>query len=190
MDGGGGYAAGGGPSKTGGSGTGDTGSARFRNSAAKQHPLKSDCAKGAIDVPFTRSSVGKSLPGPVGSQKLSKDSRVRPKDTCTDDSVPGSPAAANTQAAQGPQSKEGLEVNAFLAGLGLDRYVSIFMDNGFDCMEVVELMEESHMREMGMATGHALKLRKKLEELNPPPAPAPAPAPAEAPVVAPAAEMV
>jgi hypothetical protein len=58
--------------------------------------------------------------------------------------------------------------------LGLDRYVGLFLEHGFDCMEVVELMEESHMRDIGMATGHALKLRKRLQELKPAPAPVPA----------------
>jgi hypothetical protein len=81
----------------------------------------------------------------------------------------------NLQAAMRDQSREVLEVEAFLAGLGLDRYVSLFMEHGFDCMEVVQDMEESHMREIGMATGHALKLRKRLAELNPAPVP-PAPA--------------
>jgi len=58
-------------------------------------------------------------------------------------------------------------VQAFLAGLNLDRYVSIFMENGFDCMEVVQEMQESHMKEIGMAAGHILKLRKRLAELSP-----------------------
>mmetsp|Transcript_9034 Transcript_9034/g.28177 ORF Transcript_9034/g.28177 Transcript_9034/m.28177 type:complete len:441 (-) Transcript_9034:115-1437(-) len=79
-------------------------------------------------------------------------------------------AAANLQAAMQQQSKEGLEVEAFLAGLKLDRYVSLFMEHGFDCMEVVQDMQEHHMKEIGMAAGHILKLRKKLTEMAPPPA--------------------
>jgi len=75
--------------------------------------------------------------------------------------------ASNLQAAVPQQSKEGLEVAAFLAGINLDRYVSIFMENGFDCMEVVQEMQESHMKEIGMAAGHILKLRKRLAELSP-----------------------
>jgi hypothetical protein len=67
------------------------------------------------------------------------------------------------------QSREALEVEAFLAGLGLDRYVSLFIENGFDCMEVVQEMEESHMRDIGMAAGHALKLRKRIVEMKPAP---------------------
>mmetsp|Transcript_53333 Transcript_53333/g.106065 ORF Transcript_53333/g.106065 Transcript_53333/m.106065 type:complete len:389 (-) Transcript_53333:304-1470(-) len=60
-------------------------------------------------------------------------------------------------------------VQAFLAGLNLDRYVSIFMENGFDCMEVVQEMQENHMKDIGMAAGHILKLRKRLAELSPQP---------------------
>jgi hypothetical protein len=82
----------------------------------------------------------------------------------------GGKAAANLQAVMQQQSREALEVEAFLAGLGLDRYVSIFMENGFDCMEVVQEMEESHMRDIGMAAGHALKLRKRIVEMKPAPA--------------------
>lgn len=89
-------------------------------------------------------------------------------------------ASSNLQAAMQHQSREALEVEAFLAGLGLDRYVSLFNEHGFDCMEVVREMQESHMRDIGMAAGHALKLRKRLAELNPAPAPAPAPTPAAA----------
>jgi hypothetical protein len=84
-------------------------------------------------------------------------------------------AAGNLQAALSKQSGEGQEVEGFLADLSLDRYVSIFLENGFDCMEVVAEMEERHMREIGMASGHILKLTKKLAELRPPVSPPAAP---------------
>jgi hypothetical protein len=71
------------------------------------------------------------------------------------------------QAAVRRQSEEAAEVEAFLLGLKLDRYVGLFLEHGFDCMEVVLEMQESHMREIGMATGHILKLRKRLAEMNP-----------------------
>lgn len=83
-------------------------------------------------------------------------------------------AGANLLAAVQSQSDEAAEVEQFLSSLGLDRYVSLFTEHGFDCMEVVREMEESHMKEIGMATGHALKLRKRLAELNPRPAAQPA----------------
>ena len=40
-------------------------------------------------------------------------------------------------------------------------------EHGFDCMDVVKEMEESHMKELGMAAGHVLKLRKRLSEMRP-----------------------
>jgi len=92
---------------------------------------------------------------------------------------PPNRAASNLQAALHRQSRESMEVEAFLAGLGLDRYVSLFLEHGFDCMEVVKEMQESHMRDIGMATGHVIKLRKRLAELTPAPAPPAAPAEAQ-----------
>ena len=47
-------------------------------------------------------------------------------------------AANNLQNALQKQTNDGLEVESFLAGLGLDRYVSLFMEHGFDCLEVVK----------------------------------------------------
>lgn len=85
-------------------------------------------------------------------------------------------AASNLQAAMQQQSQESVEVEAFLGSLKLDRYVSLFMEHGFDCMEVVKEMQDEHMKEIGMASGHVLKLRKHLNELNPPPQPPAAPA--------------
>lgn len=81
----------------------------------------------------------------------------------------GTRAASNLQANLRKQGDEALEVEGFLAELKLDRYVGLFMEHGFDCMDVVKDMEDSHMRDIGMASGHIIKLRKKLTELAPPP---------------------
>eukprot|EP00933_Yihiella_yeosuensis_P085058 TRINITY_DN9983_c0_g2_i1.p1 TRINITY_DN9983_c0_g2~~TRINITY_DN9983_c0_g2_i1.p1 ORF type:complete len:429 (+),score=123.08 TRINITY_DN9983_c0_g2_i1:96-1382(+) len=91
----------------------------------------------------------------------------------------GSRAASNLQAALTSQNSEQAEVEAFLGNLKLDRYVGLFMEHGFDCMEVVEEMEEHHMTNLGMAAGHVLKLRKKLAEMKPQPAPPPPAPPAD-----------
>jgi len=69
------------------------------------------------------------------------------------------------------QSDSQREVADFLEGLGLSRYVSLFMDHGFDEMETVFEIEEGHMDKMGIAMGHKLKIAKKLRELRPPPPP-------------------
>jgi len=79
----------------------------------------------------------------------------------------GGKAAGNLQAAMLQQNREALEVEAFLCSLKLDRYVSLFMEHGFDCMEVVKEMQEQHMQQVGMAAGHILKLRKRLSEMAP-----------------------
>jgi len=59
-------------------------------------------------------------------------------------------AAASLQAAVSQQEDESVEVESFLAGLSLDRYTGLFLEHGFDCMEVVSEMTEEHMREIGM----------------------------------------
>jgi len=86
----------------------------------------------------------------------------------TDPSGGGDRAANNLQAALHQQSTDAQDVARFLAGLSLDRYVSIFVENGFDSMDVVQEMTESHMREIGMAIGHIVKLQKRLAEMRPP----------------------
>jgi len=150
------------PAKT---GTRETG--RWR-SGAQSKPLTKGYVKSVLEAPKTS---GKSRVGTqprVSSIGRAIEADTRPSVQAAASSSP-SRAASNLQAAVVQQSKEGLEVEAFLAGLNLDRYVSIFMENGFDCMEVVQEMQESHMKEIGMAAGHILKLRKRLVELSPQP---------------------
>lgn len=71
--------------------------------------------------------------------------------------------AQDTQSAQ--------EVVDFLEGLGLSRYRSLFAEHGFDDMESVLEIRESHMDAMGIAMGHKLKIGKRIRELKPPPTP-------------------
>jgi len=58
------------------------------------------------------------------------------------------------------------EVESFWRGLKLDRYISGFSENGFDRMDVVMDMKVIHMREIGVAAGHILKLQKGLSVLQ------------------------
>lgn len=106
-----------------------------------------------------------------------------PSATCASLSS-GSPgkanASSNLQAALSRQSEETKEVEGLLAELKLDRYAGLFVEHGFDCMDVVLDMQESHMREIGMAAGHALKLQKKITELRGESAAVPPPPPARA----------
>jgi len=189
--------------RSGGNGGGDNGS-RWRSGTAKK-PIRTGYVKDVLEKKPTRPSQGKQPPSDAtarprdtvlentlppfgGNLAASREESARTTPRQAEAQVtfvsalggtlpPAGTAASNLQAALQHQSREGLEVEAFLAGLGLDRYVSLFNEHGFDCMEVVQEMQESHMRDIGMATGHALKLRKRLAELNPVPAPAPAPAP-------------
>jgi len=119
----------------------------------------------------SRSAGGQApQPAPVFGDLLSASA---PQHTAGAGASPGGGgrAASNIQAALQLQGNDVAEVEAFLAGLGLDRYNALFIEHGFDCMDVVHDMQESHMKEIGMATGHIIKLRKKLAEINPAPAP-------------------
>merc|ERR1719409_822392 len=167
-----------------GSAGGDSGG-RWRSGTAKK-PLRSGYVKDVLEAKPGRKRPDAGTrsrdPAPEGTGSQAASGRTTPTQAqpagsfvsaLGSSSVPAEPAtraSSNLQAALQQQSKESLEVEAFLAGLGLDRYVSLFMEHGFDCMEVVKEMQESHMRDIGMATGHALKLRKRLAELNPAPA--------------------
>jgi len=182
-------------SRNSGRGDGDSGS-RWRSGTAKK-PLRTGYVKEVLDTKATRKqprnetggraaeNSGANLSASRGGSGQTTPTQVEASGTFSsalagDFAVAaggGGRASSNLQAALQQQSRESLEVESFLAGLGLDRYVSLFMEHGFDCMEVVKEMQETHMRDIGMATGHALKLRKRLAELNPSPPPAPASVP-------------
>jgi len=138
-------------------------------SGAQSKPLTKGYVRSVLEAPPRTSGKPRSGTQP----KASSIGRAIEADTgpLVQAAVSSSPsrAAANLQVAVAQQSNEFLEVEAFLAGLNLDRYVSIFMENGFDCMEVVQEMQENHMKDIGMAAGHILKLRKRLAELSPQP---------------------
>eukprot|EP00419_Tripos_fusus_P052239 CAMPEP_0172805772 /NCGR_PEP_ID=MMETSP1075-20121228/5939_1 /TAXON_ID=2916 /ORGANISM="Ceratium fusus, Strain PA161109" /LENGTH=510 /DNA_ID=CAMNT_0013644479 /DNA_START=267 /DNA_END=1799 /DNA_ORIENTATION=+ len=56
-------------------------------------------------------------------------------------------------------------IHELLTKLGFPRYLSKFIELGFDTMAAVEVMTESDMREeCGMANGHADQLRRSLEQ--------------------------
>jgi len=143
-------------------------------------PLTRNYVKGVLDAPDGR-SVGQPrggsqqrAPRAAGSGTVTPQEAAPLGDFLTSGTsapattaAPAGRAVANVQAAVQQQSSEALEVEAFLAGLSLDRYLALFMEHGFDCMEVVQDMQEHHMRELGMASGHILKLKKKLQELAP-----------------------
>eukprot|EP00434_Breviolum_minutum_P036323 symbB.v1.2.032180.t1/scaffold3770.1/size51559/1 len=76
--------------------------------------------------------------------------------------LPVSSASARLRAALQYEDAEAAEVRNFLMANGLQQYVGAFMDNGFDCMEVVEEMEERHMKDLGMKPGHIIKLKLRL----------------------------
>lgn len=159
---------------------------RWRSGAASK-PIRG-YVKGVTEAPRSAANADKDqtrpLPrppvagSPSGDVPLDSHGQVRDLVQASGLAMPLEPAlssgraAGNLQAALAQQGDEFEEVGHFLAGLKLDRYVSIFVENGFDSMDVVQEMQESHMREIGMAPGHILKLQKRLGELRQPVAPA------------------
>ncbi|CAE7723142.1 unnamed protein product [Symbiodinium pilosum] len=73
-----------------------------------------------------------------------------------------SAASAKLRAALLFEESEAAEVRNFLIESGLHAYVDAFIENGFDCMDVVQEMEERHMKDMGMKPGHMIKLKLRL----------------------------
>ncbi|CAJ1375010.1 unnamed protein product [Effrenium voratum] len=68
----------------------------------------------------------------------------------------------------GPARRRGLEnpVTVFMREIGLPQYAEALRDNGFDDMETLMGIEEEHMRDIGMAVGHIVKLKRRLQELE------------------------
>jgi len=60
---------------------------------------------------------------------------------------------------------EGSRVSAFLMKCELDQYAPIFLSNGFDTMDALLGVEDAHMSDMGLPRGHAVKLRRHIQEL-------------------------
>merc|ERR1719158_1431196 len=138
-----------------------------------------------MKAPMAKSRPKGEKPSSAGSQASRTESQASqlPPDTqepltslCASEGpsqhAQSSRAGQNLAAAIAQHGNDEIEVKTFLSGLGLDRYMGIFLDNGFDCMDVVEEMEESHMKELGMAAGHIIKLSKKLNEKRQAQAPA------------------
>jgi len=68
--------------------------------------------------------------------------------------------------AQGKSSEEeeNHPVVAFLRGVGLGQYARSLLKNGWDEMDILLLIEDADMKDLGMKPGHVLKLKKKLKE--------------------------
>mmetsp|Transcript_91945 Transcript_91945/g.265263 ORF Transcript_91945/g.265263 Transcript_91945/m.265263 type:complete len:473 (-) Transcript_91945:121-1539(-) len=141
-----------------------------------QRPAKGGSDKDTTRPPARPSSVGdgyapQSQPraaAPPGDGHVSELllTSARQERSPSDGGGAGGSAASNLRAALQQQDEDSQGVAQFLASLKLDRYITIFCENGFDCMDVVQDMQECHMREIGMAAGHILKLKKRLAELR------------------------
>eukprot|EP00928_Gymnodinium_smaydae_P072478 TRINITY_DN55830_c0_g1_i1.p1 TRINITY_DN55830_c0_g1~~TRINITY_DN55830_c0_g1_i1.p1 ORF type:complete len:384 (+),score=107.80 TRINITY_DN55830_c0_g1_i1:146-1297(+) len=137
-----------------------SGSSRWKSGSAGK-PLTKGYVKNVLDqTPQQRRSRGAATA--ASSPPPAEEQAARPPPTPT--------RSALAVGAQAAPSSEAQEVQAFLTDLKLDRYAGLFMEHGFDCMDVVMDMEESHMREIGMAAGHILKLQQRLDSLRAPPA--------------------
>lgn len=145
-------------------------------SASSSKPLTKGYVKSVLEAPKSKKAVERrpekeaktptDEATPVMSQLLASPEQS-PEDKAAKVSAALGGAASNLQAALQHQDRDALEVEAFLCSLKLERYMSLFMEHGFDCMDVVKEMEEQHMQQLGMAAGHVLKLRKRLTEMKP-----------------------
>mmetsp|Transcript_56623 Transcript_56623/g.172381 ORF Transcript_56623/g.172381 Transcript_56623/m.172381 type:complete len:519 (-) Transcript_56623:277-1833(-) len=69
--------------------------------------------------------------------------------------------------ADGEQELEaGHPVVAFLADLGFSQYARVLLKSGFDEMDTLLLADDLDLKELGVARGHALKLKRRLREFE------------------------
>ncbi|CAE7213286.1 unnamed protein product [Symbiodinium natans] len=99
---------------------------------------------------------------PLGSLELLDSDRAGAAEPLPAPHKLASAASAKLRAALLFEESEAAEVRNFLVDSGLHSYADAFIENGFDCMDVVQEMEERHMRELGMKPGHMIKLKLRL----------------------------
>jgi len=58
------------------------------------------------------------------------------------------------------------EVVRFLCQIGLEQHGQLLIRNGFDDLETLKMLEEDHMKDIGMPLGHILKLKNKLKDMS------------------------
>jgi len=77
---------------------------------------------------------------------------------------PSNQLSANLLTAMEVQNDEFGEVEQFLSSMGLERYASLFHEQGYDCMETLECMTQDHLKELGMSPGHIIKFCKRIDQ--------------------------
>ena len=58
------------------------------------------------------------------------------------------------------------QVLEFLNSCGMQKYHSLFIENGIDDMEIVMELNEEHLSNLGVPLGHRLKILKRVRETN------------------------
>ena len=58
------------------------------------------------------------------------------------------------------------EALEFLTNNGLEKYHSVFIDNGIEEMEILLELNEEHLVNMNIPLGHRLKILKKIKEIK------------------------
>jgi len=54
----------------------------------------------------------------------------------------------------------------FLHSIGLEKYAGVLLRSGFDDMEALSLIEDADFKDLGVARGHAIKIRKRLQKAD------------------------
>ena len=63
-------------------------------------------------------------------------------------------------------SKQGDDVEGFLASVKLEKYVKTFLDNGVDDLEIVLELDDKHLEQMSIPLGHKLKIMKRIKDIR------------------------
>lgn len=64
------------------------------------------------------------------------------------------------------EKKEELSLKQFLTKLNLIKYEEIFLENGFDELEILVEIEKEHLEEMKIPLGHQIKILKDVKMLK------------------------
>eukprot|EP00434_Breviolum_minutum_P039958 symbB.v1.2.035496.t1/scaffold4792.1/size39476/1 len=52
----------------------------------------------------------------------------------------------------------------FMREIGLSQYSDVLLKHGFDDLEILVDVQDSHLKAMGFLPGHMLKIKKRLKE--------------------------
>lgn len=109
-----------------------------------------------------------SLTAAAGGASSSKTS-VRPLNKLDGENIIGIKTKKGTagRSERAEETRKCPEVEAFLEEIGMQKYLSTFVNNGFEDLETMLELRDEDFTVLGLPLGHKLKILKKIKELRP-----------------------